>query len=636
MTQSVDEAVLDRPLTRLEDDRLGYAPFAKHLATSVLYAANAATLTLAVYAPQGCGRTTLLNYVEEYLRRTPVEHRPYVLNFDPLCAAGPVDLVARLLEQALAVVTPLRDASYDESARTRSPAAHETSVGRFGSGADGADEAPRRYPIPRDIDELKQNFASVLCRQNQRLVVIIDDVDRLSAAEIEQLFRLLKSSASLPGLLFLLALDPNEIERILAGANAPGLILDDLIQAPFILPSPDRTSLRQILSERLEEILDETPDELFNAEYWRSVYLEGLDHFITRPSDLLRLSNTLALTYPPVRGSVNFVDFVAVEILRLQLPSIYDIIRKNLAEFCGKPGESQWIGLKGSNRRAFHESWLRQVPEESKEPLQRLLMSVFPRMRLVWRGAYFANPWEARLGRRLSDCDPESIPNYFRSAVPEGGISNLEMRSLVFLARDPAAFSAKLVELARQPRPDGATRLRAFLENFLEFARVEEVPPDGIPSIIHSFLDVGDELTGPVTRPGRLYTADALIIRRIILLLLRELPETDSFNLLKRAIAGGRAVGAIVDIVANVDWQHGRYNMGPARVWKRGESSDARSAQLLNARHVEELEGLALEKIRAAAKDGSLADSPVRNDILAHWRKWASDEEVTDWLRAHP
>jgi len=52
----------DRPKTNPIDDRLGYAPFAKHLAESICEMNAAEGLVIAVYGAWGSGKTSLLNF----------------------------------------------------------------------------------------------------------------------------------------------------------------------------------------------------------------------------------------------------------------------------------------------------------------------------------------------------------------------------------------------------------------------------------------------------------------------------------------------------------------------------------------------------------------------------------------------
>src|SRR5690606_40618583 len=96
-----------------------------------------------------------------------------------------------------------------------------------------------------------------------------------------------------------------------------------IIQVPFELPPVDRVALRAALFKRLDEILGDVPEGAFDQSYWTNVYHDGIDALIQVPRDVVRFTNTLAVTYPAVRGEVNAVDFIALEALRVFLPGIH-------------------------------------------------------------------------------------------------------------------------------------------------------------------------------------------------------------------------------------------------------------------------------------------------------------------------
>jgi predicted KAP-like P-loop ATPase len=54
----------DKPRLDPQQDRLGYAPFAEHLARSITKMSPAEGLVIGIYARWGSGKSTLLNFIE--------------------------------------------------------------------------------------------------------------------------------------------------------------------------------------------------------------------------------------------------------------------------------------------------------------------------------------------------------------------------------------------------------------------------------------------------------------------------------------------------------------------------------------------------------------------------------------------
>lgn len=619
----------DKPLTNPNDDRLGYAPFAKHLAGSIAEMAPSEGLVIGLYGSWGSGKSTVLNFVVHYLERLPEDDRPVVVRFNPWWFAGQEELTRRFFGQLRARLDRL--GVLTDTARRL--------ISEFGDLI--ADVPAGPVPIPligkllsrvigpkaKDIVELKDSIAEMLRKQGRKIVVFVDDIDRLPSDEIRQLFSLVKVVADFPNVVYVLALDKDVATEALEpvqGSGAP--YLEKIVQVPFELPLPDRTSLRRLLFERLDVILKGTPEDMWDETYWGNVYLEGIDPFIETPRSIVRLVNILSVTYPPVVGEVNPVDFIAIEALRVFNGPVYDAVRKNPDTFAGY-ADGAIAGTSADRQKRFVNELLDQTEEARKDAVKQLLIRLFPRVEAIWEnviyGANSLTHWSR--GRRV--CHPDMFPIYFRLAVPEGSISNAEMKAFLAIAGDAKGFGTKLVELAGQHRPDGTTRARAFLERFEDYT-YEDVQLEEISSVLRALFDVGDQLLRPEDeRRGMVDFDNDIRIGRIVLRLLRRLEEPERFEAMKEAILNGRAISTIEHEVVVLGQEQGRYREiqpTPEQEW------------LVSAEHLKELESHALEKVRQAAEREELIKAPGLHSILYRWRDWAGEageKEVRTWAR---
>jgi predicted KAP-like P-loop ATPase len=626
----------DKPMVDPKDDRLGYSPFAKHLAESIYKMSPPEGLVVAIYGPWGSGKTTLLNFVVHYLQQKPRNEQPIIVYFNPWWFSGHEDLTRRFFDQLIATLrSRLKSAGQNliKSIAKFSEFVSEIPLpSEFVATMPYAATAPvaakvaakALAPKHKDVPELKAKIAETLKKRKERILVIIDDIDRLTAEEIRQLFRVIKAVADFPNIVYLLAFDKEVAIKALA--ETQGIsgedYLEKIVQVPFELPLPDKTLLRQLLFEKLDMILTDSPEELFDQIYWGNVYFEGIDHFINTPRDIIRLTNTLSVTYPSVKGEVNSVDFIAVETLRVFCPMVYDIIRKNSDMFAGYTDINSLHGPRVEDLKAFHDSWIKQVQEEDRESVRQFLTRIFPKVTggVVSYGPSFESAWR----KQLRVCSPNIFPIYFRLAIPEGSISNAEIKTMLALASNAKTFSERLIELSNQKRRDGTTRVRAFLERLEDYTG-KEVPLGCIPSIVQALFDVGDQLLNPEDeRRGMFEFGNDIRIGRIIWQLLGRLEEQERFEVLKKAMLGGQAISTIVREVTVLGQQHGKY--GEKRPDPEGE-------RIVCTQHLKELEELALEKVRDAAQRNYLLKAPDLPTILRRWRDWAGEEGAKEWVR---
>jgi predicted KAP-like P-loop ATPase len=615
----------DKPLVDPQEDQLGYAPFARHLAFSLTRMVPAEGFVVAIYGPWGSGKTTLLNFLFHYFKQAPVDEQPIIVPFNPWWFSGHEKLAKHFFDQLQASLATSDVDLVDLQ-------------GKIAEFADMVSELPASIHIPyisigkiaveftpmkssvKNVIKLKMEIAEELRKQPRRIFVTVDDIDRLNPEEIRQLFGVIKSVADFPNVVYLLTFDKKVVIEALresqgiSGEN----YLEKIVQFPFELPLPDRSSLYRLLFARLEDIMAGTPEVLFDQTYWGNVFMRGIEHFISTPRKINLLTNTLSVTYPAVQGEVNPVDFIGIETLRIFCPEAYNMIRTYPEKFTGR----EWVASKIDQLRIFQESWVTQIAEGNREAVRGLLSQLFPKLGEMWGDLGFEPPNEATWRKQLRICSPDIFPIFFHLALPQGDISNAEIMVILSLADNPQEFSAHLLDLAVQTRPDGFTRLHAFLDRVMDYTGTE-IAVESIPSIFLSLFDVGDQfIRSEDEGSGKLPIGNDQRVAQIIFQLLRRLPWDSRFEALRQAITQGRAVFISARIVME---------LGKLSNKQAGEEGPKPEA-LIRHDDLVGLEGLVLSKVRNAATDESLLKCPKLPVILALWKDLAGDAEPITWV----
>ena len=89
----------DKPLTDPKDDRLGYAPFAKNLAESILKMIPPEGLVIAIYGQWGSGKSTVIEFIANYLEHPDEGASPLIVRFNPWWFSGSEDLVRHFFDE---------------------------------------------------------------------------------------------------------------------------------------------------------------------------------------------------------------------------------------------------------------------------------------------------------------------------------------------------------------------------------------------------------------------------------------------------------------------------------------------------------------------------------------------------------
>lgn len=169
----------------------------------------------------------------------------------------------------------------------------------------------------RSLEDIRNDLAEALKRETRKIVVVVDDVDRLVADEVRQIFRLVKSVADLPRVTYLLVFDREVAARALERPSDPGgpEWLEKIVQASFDLPAVAQTDLNRLFVTRLAAIVGDEP--VIDETHWGNLLHGAIAPWIKTPRDVARLSNAIAMAWPSVKGEVDVGEFVAIETMRL-------------------------------------------------------------------------------------------------------------------------------------------------------------------------------------------------------------------------------------------------------------------------------------------------------------------------------
>ena len=268
--------------------------------------------------------------------------------------------------------------------------------------------------------------------------------------------------------------------------------LEKIVQVPFELPLVDRLSIGKLFFEKLNPVLSGVESKNFDQVYWGNIFFEGIDKFLETPRDVVRFTNTLAVTFLAVAGEVNPIDFIAIESLRIFCPEIYDCVRNNRQMFAGHSADNS-RGLTSKDLGKFHDVWLGRLRETSpllEEPVKNMLRRLFPKLQSTWGNSQYGPDWEAQWRRDSRICSEDIFPVYFSLTMAYGEIANSEMQAMLENADNPERFGAEILKLAKQIRPDGKTRASAFLDRLQDYTE-KEIKLEWIEPIVSALLDIG-------------------------------------------------------------------------------------------------------------------------------------------------
>jgi len=316
--------VSDEPLQDKDGDRLGIGGLADVVASLLTDPKNPKSLVVGISGSWGSGKTSIAQLVANRLDEAGnAELKVRKLEFNPWFHSGK-DLLVRSLVNEIEV-----------GLRTPEDVFHEGATALWDLGLalltkwDPSIRKPSR-PTP-GAWQAKKTLERVLRDRagSLRIVVFLDDIDRLARQEIRDLFWLLKTVADLPSIYYVLMYYREAVvtalEEFFPGRGTE--YLDRIVNVPIDLPPPEAGVMQKLFIEFLGKALEKplTTEERTQAQ---AVWEACLGRLVSTLRHAKRLSNAIHVTRL-LRPADSFRCLLGMEGLRVLLPAVSDYVHGN-------------------------------------------------------------------------------------------------------------------------------------------------------------------------------------------------------------------------------------------------------------------------------------------------------------------
>lgn len=418
----------DEPWRKGLPDVLRRGPFARRIADVIRTHSDSAGFVIGVFGPWGDGKTSVLRMVHEELKSSP---KVVVHWFNPWYFESPEQLILAYFSDLADQLKVSLGTASDELNRVLNKYGKLLSAvptGLLGAPNPGAVlAAVGGWFRQSSLADLRRRIESELQRQGLRIVVMVDDIDRLDRSEVLAVLKLVKLTGSFPNHTFMLAFDDVVLAQIIAEEYGDGdpsggkSFLEKIVQLPLRLPGADESVLLSLALEQVDHVLKSTETPLSKAEAneFRR-YFDPL--FQARPRTARvgkRLGNALGFLFPLLPGEIHVGDLLLLESLRLFYPAIHDAVRLNKDLFIGRLGRSNVDDAQKAGHRSRLDQILEGLSPEEREAIEDLLEHLFPPMqvsigKISSFGAGFQDEWAKH--KRVTS--REYFDRYFQYAVP--------------------------------------------------------------------------------------------------------------------------------------------------------------------------------------------------------------------------
>lgn len=188
---------------------------------------------------------------------------------------------------------------------------------------EGAERLTDLTKSGKSLSEMKAGLAEALAELDTRIIVFIDDVDRLEPGEVVEVLRLVRSVADFPNVVYVLCYDPDVVSEAITRETRAGdgrAYLAKIVQIALPVPHPEPLSLQSMFIAGVEEI---EPSLDTDATLRLKTQLSLNPNRLTTPRDVNRVLDAVRFLWPALCGDVDFVDLAILQLIRNANPPLY-------------------------------------------------------------------------------------------------------------------------------------------------------------------------------------------------------------------------------------------------------------------------------------------------------------------------
>lgn len=619
----------DEPIGSSRADKFGRAEFAIGLAETLIKVPNSQSFTVGLHGAWGSGKTSIIKMSEEYIEKK-YQDDVIVLHFNPWVFSSTESLhvalfgtLAKGLGEKLDKEIAIDIAKY---AKLTSAAGDVFSVffppagilGKIGAGGLSALKKGDRKSM--SVDSVKTRIDSMLKKSRKRVIVIIDDIDRLDSDEIHLVFKLVKNVAHFNNVSYLLAFDQRVVANALSGRypddpDIGGNFVEKIVQLSLFVPPVDHATLGQFILESINSIAEKhklvvSDDE---ASRFQAVYSNHLNGLFTTPRKAIRYLNAVDFTLERLANEANFTDVMLVESMRIFEPELYARISSRKSTLIDKGMYSR--GEDSQKQAARIEIFGIDQPGSWQDAVIREL---FPTFEWAFGGSSYSGDFVVEWDENQRVCSEKYFERYFNYGVPVGDVPDAKLKSFLNLLSDDSvtqeSINKKLKTLLDAGHPNIlVSKLRNKEKSDIFNAETSE-------KLAIAIADAGGSL--PRNEQSILGDTFSSYVQSSMLAVTLARNSGNAYNLLS-------------DFMKNTPLDYSDQLLRWARSdSKASQNSPADFVPLFTDDQIKKLGKILADRIKGYASNGDLIHDQYDNlgGLLWYWNEYGSSKDIATYL----
>lgn len=401
----------DLPIDSVDGDSFNRISIAKEIGDKINITSNKKSFAIGILGDYGSGKTSFMNLIKANLDTKNIS----VVEFNPWGVDGKSNIQQDffdLLSSNLYRLDPkISGLVLDYSRKLGRTSSTIEKVFKH-TGIIGSLFHESNY-----IDDYDR-INHLLERLDKKIVIIIDDLDRLYSEEVLEVFRIIRNTANFANIFYLVAYDKGYVNKAIntISPNSSSSYIDKIIQLEIPLPKRDVNDLHYLLAEYFKRFLCSDDLKVFSEDIitrgFQLHYQYEYSKIFRQSRDVIKFVNGFKLVYSKLKEEVFFESLFILELLKFRFPLIYDRLYENRKEFIHAQSfaalDTQFYELNTYKEEKENKISIIQVLKNEKEYNDDELKLIEGLLHHLFFG------WEKNKNAKNSIIHPMFFERYFR------------------------------------------------------------------------------------------------------------------------------------------------------------------------------------------------------------------------------
>lgn len=659
----------DRPIKNIEQDVLGRADFAKNLSDAISQWKGDESLVIALHGDWGSGKSSIKNMALSYSKQQ--NNSPTIIEFSPWEWSAQDKIVQAFFDE-ISKSIGRKDSSREDQKLANIFAKYGNHLSTAHAFIKGANLAlpllvtsilstglissyftdNSQLPIliatitsfialilpatekgsellgklsenyekksklnEKNLAEIREELITALKDRKTPLLIVMDDIDRLTAVELRMIFQLIKANTDFPNVIFLLLFQKDIVEKKLTDDTQSGEnYLEKIIQIPFTIPQIQLKQVHEVLVNLLEDVINShtDADKKFDQKRWIEIYHEGLKNYFTNLRNVYRFNSTLCFNFNLFKNNEIFeadpIDLIAIECLRVFEPNVYSKLSNSKEAFTT-------LGSTSSNNQndkvkytRIIEDIINSASERNRESVEGILKNLFPTIQWIISNYYYDYSSYQEWFTQLRVCHKDHFDKYFKLSFDSEDFSTSEFINFLELTNDRDKLKEKILAL------DARNIAEDFLSKFEAYSK--KVPIENFESYIYAMLDAGDEINSESSK------------------FLGFSPKNYLFRLCSWCLEDIEDIHLRAKILSDYINQNPNFSIIDDILLAEHQHREKNHETLLDDSDFEQLKIDFTKKLNEFANSNpeDLIKKPSFRSLMYRWKEWGASSDVLSWF----